>query len=69
MKVVQEDEGLRSKILDVLQLNANLLFLVFIQGQAIDGLHQKIRMLFTLERCVELREARGRQLLLTLLLQ
>ena len=30
VKVVQKNESLRSKILYVLQLNANLLFLVFI---------------------------------------
>ena len=69
VQVVQQHESLRCEEFHILQLDADLLFLVLAESEAIDGLHQEVDMHLALERAVQLWEARGGQSLLSTVLQ
>ena len=69
MEIVEEYERLGSKELDLLQSDADLLTLELEQSYPLDWLHEEVHMHVALEGGVELRETRGRQVLLSSLLQ
>ena len=69
VQIVEEDERLGSKELDLLQSDADLLTLELEQSYPLDWLHEEVDMHVALEGGVELRETRGRQVLLSPLLQ
>ena len=57
MKIVEEDERLCCKKLDMLHLDAYLISLELKESYTLDRLHQEVNVLFTLKRRVELWEA------------
>ena len=57
MQILQQNQCLRCKILDILELNADLFFLVLIERQTVDRLHKEVDMLLAFKSRIEFWEA------------